>query len=97
MTNETVPHYIFTEEKMVRKIKFYVIPILIAIFVCFTGTLTACPNCKDGFNATTQQASIGEAYSFTIYMLIALPMILIAVVTTKIVRRVREHERMQQG
>ncbi len=84
---------------MRSKIKFYVIPILIAIFVCFTRTLVACPNCKDGFAGTTQQASIGEAYSLTIYMLIALPTILIAVVTTKIVRRVREHERSmgQQG
>ena len=79
------------------QIKFYVIPILIAIFVCFAETLIACPNCKDGFTAGTKQASIGEAYSFTIYMLIALPMILIAVITTKIIRRVREHERSQQG
>lgn len=80
---------------MFRNIKFYVIPILIAIFVCFTGTLTACPNCKEGFNAATQQASIGEAYSYSIYMLITLPVLLIAVVTTMIIRRVRAHERMQ--
>ena len=77
------------------QIKSYVIPILIAIFVCFTGTLTACPNCKEGFDAATQQASIGEAYSYSIYMLIGLPIAIIAVVAVKIIRRVREHERLQ--
>lgn len=76
-------------------IKFYVIPIVIAIFVCFSNVLIACPNCKSGFEASTTQASIGEAYSFTIYMMIAVPMILISVIATKIVRRVREHEQQQ--
>jgi ABC-type multidrug transport system permease subunit len=81
---------------MKSRIKYYVIPIVIAIFVCFSTTLLACPNCKDGFEATTTQASVGEAYSFTIYMLIAMPMIIVSIIATKIVRKVREHERQQQ-
>lgn len=80
---------------MKNGIKFYVIPIVIAIFVCFSNALFACPNCKDGFEAATAQASVGEAYSFTIYMMIAVPMILVSVIATKIVRKVRKHEQQQ--
>lgn len=82
---------------MKSRIKYYVIPIVITIFVCFSTTLLACPNCKEGFEATTAQASVGEAYSFTIYMLIAMPMIIVSIIATKIVRKVREHERQQQA
>lgn len=80
---------------MKSRIKYYVIPIVITIFVCFSATALACPNCKEGFEAATTQASVGEAYSFTIYMLIAMPMIIVSVIATKIIRKVREHERQQ--
>lgn len=58
-------------------------------------SLMACRNCKSAFESTTSQASVGEAYSWTIYLLILLPIALVATITMKIARGARQHAARQ--
>ncbi len=46
--------------------------------------MTACPACKDGFSANSAQAAIGETYSWTILLLLAVPAIASGVIVWKI-------------
>ncbi len=64
--------------------------LLVALLVC-PEMIEACPNCKSGFTEGTTQASVGEAYSTTIYMLLVLPALIVGLIATKIVRSARQH------
>jgi hypothetical protein len=44
----------------------------------------ACPNCKEGFEKGTEQASVGVAYSLTIGLLLIVPMLIVATIIVKI-------------
>lgn len=64
-------------------------------FVFFFSIQTlifACPNCKDGFSAETNHSTTGDAYSWTIYLMILMPIVLIGIVVSKIVSSIRQNE-----
>jgi hypothetical protein len=50
--------------------KHYLMYAFVVIFVAANSALMACPNCKEGFDAGTEQANAGAAYSLTIGLLL---------------------------
>lgn len=64
---------------------------VLCIAALLPDSLLACPNCKAGFAETTAQASVGEAYSTTIYMMLALPALIVGFISMKIIRAVRNN------
>lgn len=69
--------------------KSYLLFLFVIIFVAAQQTALACPNCKEGFDETTTQASLGGAYSLTICMLLAVPIALVVAVATKVRRETK--------
>lgn len=67
--------------------KGYFFILLVLILVHMQMIVTACPNCKEGFDASSAQASAGGVYSYTILFMLLIPVLAI----TTIVLKVRAH------
>ena len=66
--------------------------IIIAIFaIVVPDILLACPNCKSGFTESTQQAMVGQAFSFSVLKMILLPVTIIGVLAFVIVRQAKKN------
>lgn len=57
----------------------------------FAQQLMACPACKDSFTASGQNASVGDAYSWSIMFMLGVPMTILTVFTVVITRKIRQN------
>jgi predicted small secreted protein len=63
------------------------------ILLAASHIVTACPNCKEGFDKNTANASIGSAYSLTIYFLLVIPIAIVTVLVVKIRRQMQMNDK----
>lgn len=63
---------------------------LVVMTVALANRALACPACKDSF-AGGQNASIGEAYSWSILFMLGVPITIVSVAAVVITRRLRQH------
>lgn len=68
--------------------------LLVLILVSGPNILYACPNCKEGFDASSAQANIGGAYSLTIVFMLLVPIAIITTVVLKIRSQIKRKERL---
>lgn len=73
----------------------YLLFFLISAFVALPQILFACPNCKEGFDKNTANASIGSAYSLTIYFLLVIPVAIVTVLVVKIRRQMQLNDKTE--
>lgn len=55
--------------------------------------VSACPNCKEGFEAGSANAAVGDAYSLSVIFMLAVPATLVTVFTIVLTRRLRSIDR----
>ncbi|MFM8770412.1 MAG: hypothetical protein ACKOE4_00100 [Candidatus Kapaibacterium sp.] len=66
--------------------------ISIAVFLLTgVGTLMACPACKDSYTKGGQNAAVGDAYSLSVMVMLAVPITILTVAIVMIARRLRQH------
>lgn len=53
----------------------------------------SCPACKDGFSGGGGNASLGEAYSWSVLFMLAVPLFIVTVFTIAVVRKTRAMRR----
>lgn len=63
---------------------------ILAIVSC-TQFVGACPACKDSFTSGTQNAAVGDAYSWSILFMLGVPMTILTVFTVVITRKIRQN------
>ncbi len=68
---------------------------VLTVMVTMQEVLLACPNCKEGFTGTTSQASGGEEYSWTIYLVMTVPGWLGGLVSYKNYTSMRNKEQVE--
>lgn len=64
--------------------------LVIALLCAVSADILACPGCKDGF-ASGPNAGLGEAYSWSILFMLAVPTTIVTVFTVFIVRRLKKN------
>ena len=64
--------------------------LVIAALLTTAQNVLACPNCKAGFDKSSEAAALGEAYSASIYMMLLLPILLVGFIALRIARVMRE-------
>lgn len=52
-------------------------------------TLMACPSCSDNYTKGSAQASVGEAYSYSVLFLLAVPITILSLFIFFMVRKYR--------
>jgi hypothetical protein len=67
--------------------------VMLALFVMANETVLACPNCKDNFDLNTSSGGIGSAYGYTIYLLIALPVLIVVTVALRVKKQMQENDK----
>lgn len=55
------------------------------------GTLVACPACKDSYTKGGQNAAVGDAYSLSVIVMLAVPITILTIAIVMIARRLRQH------
>ena len=71
------------------------------MFLIILGTLYthqaayACPNCKDNFDLNGAQGGIGAAYGYTIYLMILLPIAIVATIVIKVKRQMDANDKAE--
>jgi hypothetical protein len=66
------------------------IVLAIGALVVLIENAAACPECKDSFSGG-QNASVGEAYSWSILFMLGVTITIISVAIVVIARRLRQH------
>ncbi len=51
----------------------------------------ACPACKDSYTKNSHNATVGEAYSLSVIVMLAVPMTILTVGIIAVARRLRQH------
>lgn len=51
----------------------------------------ACPACKDSFTKNSHNATVGEAYSLSVIVMLAVPLTILTVGIIAVARRLRQH------
>ncbi len=64
---------------------------VIITFLVHVEKSLACPACKDSFTSAGGNASIGDAYSWSILFMLGVPLTIVTAASIFIVRRVRQH------
>lgn len=63
----------------------------VAVMLCLVSTdMLGCPGCKEGF-ATGPNAGLGEAYSWSILLMLGVPATIVTTFTIVIVRRLKQN------
>lgn len=64
-----------------------------ALLLLVNTALLACPNCKDNFDLNTTSGGIGAAYGYTIYLLIAMPIVIVVTVALRVKRQMQANDK----
>jgi hypothetical protein len=67
-------------------ISFVTVLVLLAV-----QSLEACPACKDGFGSNGANASVGDAYSWSILFMLGVPITILTVFTVMLTRKIRQN------
>lgn len=51
----------------------------------------ACPACKDSYTKNSHNATVGEAYSLSVIVMLAVPLTILTVGIIAVARRLRQH------
>jgi hypothetical protein len=66
------------------------VPILVLV-LGLTSQVLACPACKDSYAGGGQNASVGDAYSISIIVMLSVPLTILTIAIVMIARRLRQH------
>jgi len=62
-----------------------------ALVLLSVQSLQACPACKDGFGSNGANASVGDAYSWSILFMLGVPITILTVFTVLLTRKIRQN------
>jgi len=54
-------------------------------------SLHACPACKDSFGANGANASVGDAYSWSVLFMLSVPLTILTVAIVLVARKIRQN------
>jgi hypothetical protein len=69
----------------------HMISVVTVLVLLAFQTLEACPACKDGFGSNGANASVGDAYSWSILFMLGVPITILTVFTVMITRKIRQN------
>jgi len=64
--------------------------IVLVLFMAAADVL-ACPACKDSFTKHGSNASVGDAYSLSVIVMLSVPITILTIAIVTIARRLRQH------
>ena len=64
---------------------------IVAFLLASAHTLVACPACKDSYTKGSQNATVGDAYSLSVMVMLAVPITILTIAIVMIARRLRQH------
>lgn len=62
-----------------------------ALMLLASTALEACPACKDSFGSNGANASVGDAYSWSIMFMLGVPITILTVFIVVIARKIRQN------
>jgi uncharacterized membrane protein len=76
---------------MIRVVR---LPAMVAAVVAMSAhAVLACPSCSDNFTKGSANASIGEAYSWSVLFMLAVPLFIVTMFVVMMWRKHRAHSR----
>jgi hypothetical protein len=67
--------------------------VMLALLAVAHDVALACPNCKDNFDLNTTSGGIGSAYGYTIYLLIAMPIVIVVTVALRVKKQMQANDK----
>lgn len=64
---------------------------IIMLLLAAVLDVMACPACKDSFTKNSHNATVGEAYSLSVIVMLAVPLTILTVGIIAVARRLRQH------
>ena len=64
---------------------------IIMVMLLAMQDVIACPACKDSYTKNSHNATVGEAYSLSVIVMLAVPMTILTVGIIAVARRLRQH------
>ncbi|MBU3699000.1 MAG: hypothetical protein FGM33_03180 [Candidatus Kapabacteria bacterium] len=64
---------------------------IVFMIISMINEAMACPACKDGFTKGGSNATVGDAYSLSVIVMLSVPVIILTVAIVTIARRLRQH------
>lgn len=64
---------------------------IIMVMLLAMQDVMACPACKDSYTKNSHNATVGEAYSLSVIVMLAVPMTILTVGIIAVARRLRQH------
>lgn len=64
---------------------------IIMLLLAAVLDVMACPACKDSFTKNSHNATLGEAYSLSVIVMLAVPLTILTVGIIAVARRLRQH------
>ncbi len=61
------------------------------VFLLAVQEMLACPACKDSYTKNSHNATVGEAYSLSVIVMLAVPLTILTVGIIAVARRLRQH------
>jgi len=77
--------------KFYIKKSFYILVVTASMLLFAVNSVLACPNCKDGFGAGTEGASLGDSYSISVLFMLAVPTTIVTIFTLVLARKIRRN------
>lgn len=74
---------------MIRVVR--VIALIVVVVAMSSQTLLACPSCSDNFTKGSANASLGEAYSWSVLFMLAVPLFIVTTFVLMMWKRHRVH------
>ncbi len=64
---------------------------IIMVMLLAMQDVMACPACKDSYTKNSHNATVGEAYSLSVIVMLAVPLTILTVGIIAVARRLRQH------
>lgn len=64
---------------------------IVVFLLTSISALMACPACKDSYTKSSQNAAVGDAYSLSVMVMLAVPVTILTIAIVMIARRLRQH------
>ncbi|MBU3678414.1 MAG: hypothetical protein FGM32_02250 [Candidatus Kapabacteria bacterium] len=64
---------------------------ILVFLLASVSALMACPACKDSYTKGGQNAAVGDAYSLSVMVMLAVPITILTIAIVMIARRLRQH------
>ena len=64
---------------------------VVLTLVLVAQSLNACPACKDSFGANGANASVGDAYSWSVLFMLSVPLTILTVAIVLVARKIRQN------